>query len=279
MASGAYLQIARFGQGWSPSRRSPRTGRPTRLQSLPLRQSERAIKRPKRNLPPVPPVESLRSRAYKASGLAGFHVQPGNVMTSSGVNLRHLKNTIGSKVANENAVRAAATQARRDAAARRIQRLWRSGTAKAGLKGRYMGHEWAYGPNMIRQMNKWTKALNEFNRAVAGTRLEQWYRTNPNVQQLRSNLRNRRLTNATGHLLTSGFYPKKNKYTFQNVIQTFGLERMYREAPGAYIQGAHPGIQEVREKAARTIERYRRAQVLKRELARLVPRRTKRLKV
>lgn len=226
------------------SRRSPRTRRPKRFRSVPLRQSERAIKRPKRNLPSVP-VESLRSRAYKASGLAGFQVQPGNVMTSEGVNLRHLKNIVRSQVANENAIRARAMNVRRDEAARRIQRLWRAGTSKPGLKG--IG--WAYNPAMIRQMNAWSKAMNNFNKAVAGSRLEQWYRTNETIQQVRSNLRNHRLTNETAWLVKT--FPKKNTYTVKNVLAALELTH-------------HPGAQNIAEKAARTIQRYRRAQIMKR---------------
>lgn len=235
-----------------PSRRSPTTGRPKRLRSVPLRESERAIKRQKRNLPPVP-VESLRSRAYKSSGLAGFSVQPGNVRTREGVNLAHLKNIVSTQVARENAERAHAQTVRRDEAARRIQRLWRAGTAKPGLKGRFFGQEWKYDPAMIRRMNAWSKALNNFNKAVAGTQLEQWYRTNQSVQQLRSDLRNHRLTNATGYM--NVMYPKKNKYTIQNAIYVLGLIH-------------DPRVYEIKAKAVRTIEKYRHAQKLKRAAAR-----------
>lgn len=237
-----------------PSRRSPTTRRPRRLRSVPLRQSERAIKRPKRNLPSVP-VESLVSRAYKATGLEGFPVAPGNFMTSEGVNLRHFKNIVRSQVETENARRARAMNVRRDEAARRIQRLWRAGTAKPGLKGHFFGQTWAYNPAMIRHMNAWSKALNNFNKAVSGTSLEQWYRTNQGIQQVRSNLRNRRLTNQTGWLV-EGYQPKKNKYTVQNVVAVLGLTH-------------DPRIQEIPAKAARTLQRYRRAQIMKRQLTRL----------
>lgn len=191
-----------------------------RLRSVPLRQSERAIKRPKRNLPSVP-VESLRSRAYKASGLAGFHPGSGT-RTNEGFNLRRLKNTVSHQVARENEQRARAMNARREEAARRIQRLWRAGTTKPGLKGRVLNRNWAYNPAMIRQMNAWTKALNNFNTKIAGSQLEHWYRTDPEIRQIRSNLRNRRLTNVTGRLVEV-LYPKKNKYTFMNVVHVLGL--------------------------------------------------------
>lgn len=174
-------------------------------------------------------------------------------MTSEGVNLRHLKNIVRSQVENENARRARAMNVRRDEAARRIQRLWRAGTAKSGLKGRYFGQQaWAYNPAMIRRMNAWSKALNNFNKAVSGTSLEQWYRTNQFFQQIRSNLRNRRLTNQTGWLVEV-YQPKKNKYTVQNVIALLGLTHDPR----------------IPEKAAQTLQRYRRAQIMKRQLARL----------
>lgn len=204
-------------------------GVPTRLRSIPLRQSERAIRRPKRNLPPVP-VESLKSRAYAASRVGTIPVSAGSLRLASGVNLRHFLNTVQPNIARENATRRAAENVRRNEAARRIQRLWRASVPKTGLKGYYFpdgifGQKklWKFNTEMVRRMRMWTQALNRFERQTAGTTLGQWFSANQRIGQVRTNLRNYRPTANILYLVE--IYPKKRGLSATDVFKGVGIPR------------------------------------------------------